>query len=287
MLLDLFDGLPFPLLWAALAAIGVGWYLLICGGLYLLLHRSPFAATARRWKTQQRPPRPAQVRGEIFDGVLSMAMVMGCVALSFWLAYNGHGRLYAHPSEHPLWVIPASILGLFLVMEVFEWTFHWACHKSPLLWRIHKHHHRYANPTAFGVMADNPLDMFIKASPILWVPFLFPIWDVALIGTFATMNFVYGTYLHAGFDPRWMPSPHSRFLCTAWHHNEHHAGSLEYNFGFFTGAMDVLCGTRFTPADKARKRPGFRCTECRQREPDVSAAGPLAREGRLAGVNPG
>jgi sterol desaturase/sphingolipid hydroxylase (fatty acid hydroxylase superfamily) len=74
-------------------------------------------------------------------------------------------------------------------------------------------------------MADQPIDMFIKSSPILWIPFLFPIWDVALIGTFATMNFLYGTYLHAGFDPPWMPSPHSRLLVSAWHHNEHHAGS--------------------------------------------------------------
>ena len=76
MLLNLFDGLPFYALWPVLAVIGVSWYLLICGGLYLLLHRSRFAATALRWKTQVQATRPDQVRGEVFDGVLSMTMVM-------------------------------------------------------------------------------------------------------------------------------------------------------------------------------------------------------------------
>ncbi len=240
MLLSLFDGVPFYILWAALAAFGVTWYLLICGGLYLLLHRSAFAGTARRFKTQLRPTRGEQVRGEVLDGVLSMSIGIGCVAVAFWCYYQGYNRLYASPTEYPIWYIPVSIFGVFVVMEVFEWAFHWACHHNDLLWKFHKHHHRYANPTPFGVMADQPVDMFIKASPLLWIPFLFPIWDMALLGTFATMNFAYGTYLHAGFDPPWMPSPHSRFLVSAWHHNEHHAGSLQHNYGFFTGFMDVL-----------------------------------------------
>lgn len=264
MFLQLFEGLPFYLLWPTLAAIGVGWYLLICGGLYLFLHRSRYAEKARRWKTQVQSTRSDQVRGEIVDGVLSMSMVMGSIAIAFWCSYHGYNRLYASPSEYPLWYIPISILGVFLVMETFEWTFHWACHRNDLLWKVHKHHHRYANPTPFGVMADQPIDMFIKSSPILWIPFLFPIWDVALIGTFATMNFLYGTYLHAGFDPPWMPSPHSRILVSAWHHNEHHAGSLDHNYGFFTGFLDILFGTRLTPSDKVEKRPSYRCTECRE-----------------------
>jgi lathosterol oxidase len=273
MLLNLFDGLPFYLLWPVLAVIGVSWYLLICGSLYLLLHRSGFASYARRWKTQVDPSRPDQVRGELRDGVLSMSMVMGTVALSFWCSYGGYNQLYASPTAYPLWYIPVSILGVFVVMEVFEWAFHWACHRNDLLWKIHKHHHRYSNPSPLGVMADQPLDMLIKASPILWIPFLFPIWDVALIGTFATMNFLYGTYLHAGFDPSWMPSPHSRFLVAAWHHNEHHAGKLDSNYGFFTGFMDILFRTRFTPTDKAARRPDYRCTECREVDRTFATAG--------------
>jgi sterol desaturase/sphingolipid hydroxylase (fatty acid hydroxylase superfamily) len=101
---------------------------------------------------------------------------------------------------------------------------------------------------------------------------LFPVWDVALIGTFATMNFLYGTYLHAGFDPPWMPSPHSRYLVSGWHHNEHHAGSLEHNYGFFTGVRDIWFNTRFTPNDKVARRPRYRCTECRDDGPVLPAA---------------
>ncbi|MBW2268853.1 MAG: sterol desaturase family protein [Deltaproteobacteria bacterium] len=263
MLLDLFDGLPFYLLWPALAAIGVAWFLLVCGGLYFLLHRSAYAETALRFKTQLKPTPAAQVRGEVFDGVLAMSMVMGSVAIAFWCYYHGYNRLYASPTDHPLWYIPLSIFGVFLVMEVFEWAFHWVCHRNALLRKVHGQHHRYGNPTPFGVMADHPVDMFIKASPILWIPFLFPIWDVALIGTFASLNFIYGIYLHAGFDPPWMPSPHSRFLVSAWHHNEHHSSSPEHNFGFFTAFMDILFATRLTPSEKEAERPDYHCTECR------------------------
>ncbi len=271
MLFGIFDGMSFWTMWLALAAFGCTWYMLVCGGLYLVLHRSRQAEKLQRWKTQTRPPSPAQVRGEVFDGLLSMSMVMCSVSLAFWCAQRCYGQMYSDPGEHGLLYIPLSIVFVFLTMEVFEWAFHWACHNNDLLWRIHKHHHRYSNPTAFGVMADQPIDMLIKASPILWMPFLFPVWDVALIGTFATMNFLYGIYLHAGFDFPFMVSPHSRLLVTSWHHNEHHAGSMQHNFGFFTGLLDVLFGTRFTPSDKAIKRPGHRCPECRNQEQPLAA----------------
>jgi sterol desaturase/sphingolipid hydroxylase (fatty acid hydroxylase superfamily) len=266
MLIDLFRDVSFVSMTLILVALGVGWYYLACGGLYVLLHRSKLSKRVHRWRTQRTWPTPTQVRGEILDGTLSMSMVMIVVSASFWLGIHGYSGLYADPSEYGLLYIPVSIALVFVTMEVFEWTFHWACHRNSLLWKIHKHHHRYSNPTSFGVMADQPIDMLIKASPILWIPLLFPIWDVALIGTFATMNFIYGTYLHAGFDFPFMPSPHSRFLVGAWHHNEHHAGSVDHNYGFFTGFMDLLFKTRFTPSDKAAKRPNYRCPECRNRE---------------------
>ena len=108
-----------------------------------------------------------------------------------------------------------------------------------------------------------------------WIPFLFPILDVAMLGTFALMNFLYGAYLHAGFDPPWMTSPHSRWFVSAWHHNEHHAGSLDHNYGFFTSFMDLLMGTRLTPEDKVAKRPSYRCTECRNADSVLAPGAPL------------
>lgn len=265
MLLELFRDFSFLQMTLILMALGVFWYYVSCGGLYLLLHRSKLSQRAQKWRTQPAWPAPKQVRGEVFDGTLSIAMVMVVVSASFWLGLHGYNRMYIDPLEYGLLYIPVSVFLVFLCMEVFEWTFHWACHRNELLWKVHKHHHRYANPTTFGVMADQPFDMLIKASPILWMPFLFPISDVVLIATFASLNFVYGIYLHAGFDFPFMPSPHSRYLVGAWHHNTHHSGSLDYNYGFFTGFMDLAFGTRYTPSDKAAQRASYRCPECRNR----------------------
>ena len=75
MIVNLFSDLPLIPMWLALAAIGNFWYLLICGGLYLLLHRSRYSDKAQRWKTQRTQPTPKQVRREILDGVTSMSMV--------------------------------------------------------------------------------------------------------------------------------------------------------------------------------------------------------------------
>ena len=82
MLLDLFDGIPFYFLWPLLALIGVSWYMLICGGLYLLLHRSRFSEAALRWKTQPQPTRPEHVGGEIIAGVVPISSAMGGGALA-------------------------------------------------------------------------------------------------------------------------------------------------------------------------------------------------------------
>ena len=156
MLYGLFDGQSFLVTWLILAVFGCSWFMIVCGGLYLFLHRSRRAEGLKRWKTQLRPPFPKQVKGEIKDGLLGMSMVMCSMAIAFWCAQNGYSRMYADPAAYGWWYVPVSIVLIFLTMEVFEWAFHWACHNNDFLWKIHKHHHRYSNPTAFGVMADAP-----------------------------------------------------------------------------------------------------------------------------------
>ena len=125
VLVEFFDGYPFYVLWPVLAAIGVSWYLLICGGLYLFLHRSAYAGTARRFKTQLQATRSDQVKGEVRDGVRAMTMAMLSVSIAFWCYSHGYNQLYASATDYPLWYIPVSIFGVFVVMEVFEWWFHW------------------------------------------------------------------------------------------------------------------------------------------------------------------
>src|SRR5690606_36162190 len=90
---------------------------------------------------------------------------------------------------------------------------------------------------------------WVKSSPLLWIPFLFPVWDIALVGWFMFVNMVYGAYLHGGFEFPWLPSRNSKWFVSSWHHNVHHAMNIPKNFGFFTGFMDILIGTRYTPED--------------------------------------
>jgi len=131
-----------------------------------------------------------------------------------------YNKLYSNISDYGYAYWAASWVGLFLFNEVFQWYWHKLCHENKYLWQLHKIHHKFHNPSPISVISNHPLDIFVQSSPILTVPFLFPIHDTTLYLTFALVNYAYGAYLHAGFDwPYDICSPHHPYLITAWHHN--------------------------------------------------------------------
>lgn len=228
------------------------WYYLVCGGLYLfLVYNSKKVA---KWKTQMIWPSKQTAWKELRDGTIATLAAALNISLSIYFANKGWNKLYGTFTQYSLSYTILSFVLMFLAVETFEWWFHWFSHKNRTLWKIHKDHHYYPNPSPLAVMSDHPLDMWVKSSPLLWIPFLFPILDTTLVGWFTFVNFFYGIYLHAGFEFPYLPSRNSKYLVSSWHHNVHHSLHIAKNFGFFTGILDICFGTRYCPEDESKRQ---------------------------------
>ena len=129
-------------------------------------------------------------------------------------------KMYSNISDYGYGYWAVSWVALFLYNEVFQWYWHKCSHEYKFLWQFHKIHHKFHNPSPISVVSNHPVDIFMQSSPILVVPFLFPIHDATLYLTFALINYAYGAALHAGFDwPYAVTSPHNKWIVTPWHHN--------------------------------------------------------------------
>jgi len=218
-------------------------YTILAGGVSLHLRRHQLSY--QPYKTQTSQPKSSLVWQEYREGCLSCLPAALNVTLSIYGARQGWNLLVddfgaLSPFQH-LW----SLFFMILITEIFEWSFHYASHRFDLLWSIHKRHHLYPNPTPFAVLSDHPLDMWIKSSPLLWIPLIVPIYDLTIFGWFFAVNLVYGIYLHSGYEFPFLPPRDSKYFSSSWHHNVHHSHHLDCNFGFFTRFLDHLFGTAY------------------------------------------
>jgi lathosterol oxidase len=133
-------------------------------------------------------------------------------------------------------------------------------HRFSFLWRIHRHHHMFYNPSPFAVIADEFLDQFVRTLPMIILPLLTPINMDLLFTIFASLFYGYGVYLHWGYESSIsIFSAHNLVFNTAYHHYTHHALSAKGRpiyTGFFFKGWDWLFGTT-VGTDKCR------CWECR------------------------
>jgi sterol desaturase/sphingolipid hydroxylase (fatty acid hydroxylase superfamily) len=243
MLLEYFIKWNFISLFSLIASVMIGWYMLICGGLYYLLYLSSKKQNMAKWKTQLKYPDAKTVNREIVDGCVSSIAASLNVSLSVWFACRKYNNMYDDFSLYSIGYNILSLVMLWSITEVFEWYFHYLSHNNKYLWAIHKNHHMYPNPTPFSVLSDHPVDMFVKSSPLL-----FPIHYLTLFMWFTFINFFYGVYLHGGFEFDFLPSRYSKYLISSWHHNTHHArGKDGKNFGFFTRFCDIIFKTTQEP----------------------------------------
>ena len=113
------------------------------------------------------------------------------------------------------------------------------------MWEFHKAHHVFFNPSPFAVIADEYVDMFMRSSPMLFIPLLVPMNMDLLFGTFAVFFYGYGTFIHWGYESPYLDA-HNPVINTPYHHYCHHAVSSRkttYYTGFFFKIWDQLAGS--------------------------------------------
>eukprot|EP00160_Parvularia_atlantis_P012547 Unigene2523_Nuclearia_a/m.7807 Unigene2523_Nuclearia_a/g.7807 ORF Unigene2523_Nuclearia_a/g.7807 Unigene2523_Nuclearia_a/m.7807 type:complete len:293 (-) Unigene2523_Nuclearia_a:40-918(-) len=276
MITQLIGHLPFWQIYGILLVAGSMFILVLSFPLYLPLYKwQPSKDTAARWKTILRYPSDETVNREIRWAFIGLSAGILNPALSTYLAHRKLNMMYSDISEHGYGWWATSFVLLFFYNEIFQYTWHRMCHTYPLLWNIHKVHHKFHNPSPISVISNHPLDLIVQASPLFVVPFLFPIHDLTLFLTYAIMNYGYGAYLHSGFDwPLETTSPHHWLLITNYHHVMHHAKSQfgkPLNTGFFLNIFDKLGGTFAGPEYFAKEGVACVCAHCRPKDAHLDA----------------
>ena len=234
------------LTWAAITAIGLPLMLLMSMLLFRLFYWKP---TFEQWQRKSNPeyPPPALVRREVLQMLKGTAAATLPPALSLHLVNGAGSKGYCGVGELGVGYLALSFLLVWIVTDFYEFAYHQLGHRLRIAWRQHKAHHVFHNPTPFSVIADEPVDQFVRALPLLLFPILMPINIDLLFFTFVLFFYGYGVYLHWGFELRW-PDAHHAWLNTSFQHYLHHARSTlhrPYHTGFFLKLWDQLARSSY------------------------------------------
>jgi sterol desaturase/sphingolipid hydroxylase (fatty acid hydroxylase superfamily) len=160
-------------LWLVLTALGLLSILPASGAVFYAQYvRRSYAQW--RWKTLPAYPSAADVRLEVLATLKGIAAATVPPTLSIYLSARGYSQGYCGVEPHGYGYLLASFVLAFVASDCYEWAYHRLGHTSALGWAIHKHHHKFHNPSPFAVIADEPPDQFVRALPLLVMPLLMP-----------------------------------------------------------------------------------------------------------------
>lgn len=160
---------------------------------------------------------------------------------------SGYSKAYCGVEPHGYsWLIFTFFITWFGT-DFYEFAYHRLGHITHFGWVQHKPHHVFFNPTPFSVIADEYLDQFVRAFPLLALTLIMPINMDMLYLTFGVFFYGYGTYLHWGFELDY-PDAHHYWINTAFQHHCHHAKAVlykPYHTGFFFKIWDRMAGSLY------------------------------------------
>jgi len=197
----------------------------------------------RSRKIQQRRAKASDVRRELLLSFQTCLVYLSVIIFIAWGIETGVLREFEGSFGLP---IDLAILAAILIIHdaYFYWA-HRAMHHPRLFRLFHRAHHRSITPTAFAAYAF--------AIPEAFVMVMFaPIW-LLLVPTPADVMFAWmaiqilrNAMGHAGVElmPRWWLSTRlTSWICTTTHHDLHHAGGFNRNYGLYFTWWDRLMGT--------------------------------------------
>lgn len=183
-------------------------------------------------------------------------------SLSLYLSMHGQSQAFCSWGGYSLTWHICSFLMMWIVSDFYEWGYHYLGHVIPSLWRWHKHHHRFYNPSPFAVIADEAPDQIVRSLLLLLFPVLLPTNLDVLFFTYAVFFYGHGIYMHAGHELAW-PDAHHPWINTSYQHYLHHsqgAVGAPAHTGFFVKIWDQMMDGDTTA--KLYKEGKCGCTKC-------------------------
>ena len=153
--------------------------------------------------------------------------------------------LHRFEGSYGIWGDMALLAAIIVAHDAYFYWVHRAMHHPRLFKHFHRAHHRSITPTPWAAYSFAIPEAFVM---ILFVPiWLFfvatPVWVMFLWINFQIIRNAMG---HAGFElhPRWwLSTPATRWINTTTHHDLHHSGGFNTNYGLYLTWWDKWMGT--------------------------------------------
>eukprot|EP00049_Salpingoeca_infusionum_P017099 m.351750 g.351750 ORF g.351750 m.351750 type:complete len:283 (-) comp16338_c0_seq1:245-1093(-) len=187
---------------------------------------------------------PNQEWLEIKASLTAMPTMGILTSLCFLAEVRGYSKLYDDGSANG----GVAYLGLSTVMFLLftdmciYWFHRWLHH--PLIYPLHKLHHKWKIATPFASHAFHPLDGFVQSLPYHIYPFLFPLHKVLYLSLFIVVN-IWTVSIHDECFS--MPDFLKNIVNGAAHHTDHHL-KFNYNYGQYFTFWDRLGGSYYHPS---------------------------------------
>ncbi|CAF1334026.1 unnamed protein product [Rotaria magnacalcarata] len=237
-------GNNFLLTWFTLSVIAFVVLMLLSSAIF---YYSYVRITYEKWLKKSNPKYPSAslVRLEIILMVKGILAGTFCPALALYLMGKQKLKGYCGIDEYGWKYLIVSFFIAWISTDFFEFFYHRMGHTIDILWKVHKSHHQFYNPTPFAVIAEDYVDQIVGALPLVFIPALIPINMDLLFFQFAFFFYGYGVYLHWGHEFSY-PDAHHPAINTSFQHYLHHAVSTRnkpYHTGFFFKIWDQLFGS--------------------------------------------
>ncbi|WP_299328630.1 sterol desaturase family protein [Parasphingopyxis sp.] len=192
---------------------------------------------------QKRVASSADYRREFFASLRTCAIFV-FVGI-FIVAASQMGILYDIQGSYGLAIDLALFAAILLAHDAYFYWTHRMMHHPKLFKTFHRFHHRSVTPTPFAAYAfDIPEALVMVAFMPLWL-FFVPT-PATVITAFLALMIIRNAMGHAGLELHarwWLKNPLTRWISTTTHHDMHHSGNFNRNYGFYFRFWDVLMKT--------------------------------------------
>lgn len=199
-----------------------------------------------RLKSRKIQTREATFTDKRREFLQSLQSAMVYVVGSLFIVWGAeYGIFQPFHGSYGLATDLAILGGIIIAHDAYFYWAHRTMHHPKLFKHFHRAHHRSITPTpwaAYSFAIPEAAVMFLFAP--LWLFFVVtPGWVMFTWLNFQIIRNVMG---HAGFElmPRWwLSTPLTSWLNTTTHHDLHHNGGFNTNYGLYFTWWDKWMGT--------------------------------------------
>jgi len=196
--------------------------------------RAMVIGRARRW--------PANLGIVVLDALLVRLLIpVAAVGVAVIAAQRGWGLLNITP--WPMWL---EVLLGFLVLDLVIYAQHFAFHKVPVLWRLHRMHHADLDIDVSTGLRFHPIEIVLSMLIKIAVVVLIGVPAIAVIAFEVALNAT-SMFNHSNAAmPKWLDRIVRLLMVTPDMHRVHHSvlrHETDSNFGFNLPWWDRLFGT--------------------------------------------